>query len=58
MNFFDVFKARQCGSVADDVGNLVDSGVEFGAIDELVKRVSVIITGGEIDGGNTKFGSD
>ena len=36
LNALDVLKMRQIGSVADDVDDLVDSGVEFSAIDVFV----------------------
>ena len=46
LNFLDVFKTGQFVSVADDVDNSVDSGVEFVAIDVLVKSVSVVVSAG------------
>ena len=58
LKFFDVFKTRQCGSVADDVGNFVDSGDEFSTIDMLVPSVSRVVAAGKIYGGDAEFGSD
>ena len=58
LDFFDVFKARQCGSVADDADNFVDSDVEFSAVNVLVERVCMVIAGGKINGGDAKFRRD
>ena len=58
LNALDVLKARQCGSVADDVDDLVDSVVKFSEVDILVKTVSVVIAAREINGGNFQFRSD
>ena len=58
LKFFDVFKTRQCGSVADDVGNFVDSGDEFSTIDMLVPSVSRVVAAGKIYGGDTEVRRD
>ena len=57
---FDVDELREIrlGGVGNHFTNFFDCTFKFRANNILVKTVCIVITGGEIDGGNAKFRRD
>ena len=54
----DILETRQAGNFGKYVADFDNGVFQFGTVDELVERMSVVITAGEINSRNAEFGSN